>query len=381
MAQWELVFAFPNLVLPTAGAAQAPWLGDITLGSDQVAIVANDDPRSADVVWPAATAKLLRGFVDPWGKKVPVAALLVRADAPTSLRHNLDALIAFRNAAAITCVLRARAAANAGVMPAMWSDVFDVCQTVIGQQGRLITQTPALTALHSAHSPFRGMPNAIVPVANGRLAADRYLSWAFGRIWTRRFVTKRTDDRYSRALFRSLEVAYWALAVPTKHTGSVIDYGTQIALWVSAFEVLVRPRRRANLAAVLDLLANYDWPDGPLKAMRYKIKINATTTLRANAAQKAYARIYRARNRFLHGEPFNSRTMVPRHARGGSAPGDATVNLPTIAPLLYRSALVAYLSERHRLPTNLTDLRWIDQAFDDHSNEEMMCKLLGLKPL
>jgi hypothetical protein len=116
---WGFGFALPNLSLP----AQLSWSAQeqieeegsgsgITLGSQHLSITSGDDTRvtAAASRYPAIDA-LLGSFRSLSGTPFRPACLLVRNDAPDRMGRRLDAVLGFRNAIALSAVLRARAAA------------------------------------------------------------------------------------------------------------------------------------------------------------------------------------------------------------------------------------------------------------------------------
>ncbi|MGD9724752.1 MAG: hypothetical protein AB7I59_30945 [Geminicoccaceae bacterium] len=72
-------------------------------------------------------------------------------------------------------------------------------------------------------------------------------------LWEVRFGTK--DPEWpDRALFRSLNMAYYAAQTPFDAAGTPYDAGRLVGLWVSAYEILVHDGKRANENAVKALL-------------------------------------------------------------------------------------------------------------------------------
>jgi len=71
---------------------------------------------------------------------------------------------------------------------------------------------------------------------------DKNLFDALLEKWCEYFIKKKQRDWSLIALFRSLEMAYRASAMPFGNQGSLHDYGANISLWVSAFEILVHPK-------------------------------------------------------------------------------------------------------------------------------------------
>jgi hypothetical protein len=163
------------------------------------------------------------------------------------------------------------------------------------------------------------------------------------------------------------------LAIGAKNEGSNHDYGVEIAQWVSALEILAWPgQKHADIEAVLRLLTKYPI-DSQLQRRRYSSRVKGKTR-RLSALQRAYTYMYRARNRFLHGNPVSTSDLLTL-TRGHR------VGLPQLAALVYRAALVAYLDQRYpKTITNFAQARTrADELFDDHSYEQGLARLFGLE--
>jgi hypothetical protein len=134
-------------------------------------------------------------------------------------------------------------------------------------------------------------------------------------------------------------VAYSACAIGAKNQGSIHDYGLQVALWVSAIEILAwLDQQHADFDRVLDLLARTPL-HRKLQVRKYRARRRAKVRS-MNALERAYAYLYNARNSFLHGNPVTSATLFTRSKTTGTA-------IPRLAATVYRAALTAYLSKRH----------------------------------
>ena len=340
---WHLEFVLPNLVLPPyrppqedevlIGDSQAP----LTLGSDFIAIAPASDPRVREIVTGSSAAqKLVASFRSAAGKAYQPAVLLTRGDAPRRVLATYEPLVAFRNAIAMVYVLRGRASGDGGVgLSPSWSDTFDFHPTIVGRNDRLATISDAHNVFFSQDAPYLATASPYISPTGQALYPDHFLKHALSAEWNKRFVRPGRDDAFSRVLFRSLEMAYQASAVPAKNQGALTDYGTQAALWVSACEVLSWPRHsRASLATVIEQLGEFDWVDRALSARLFSLKIKGRKT-RVNAVQRAYGYLYDARNRFLHGEPVQGKTL---RIRGDRAP------LLRLAATVYRTLLAVYLA-------------------------------------
>jgi hypothetical protein len=346
---WEFAFVLPNLVLPSDEEDLNPgaFPNGFSLAADFLTVLPGDHDTVQRLRAENPTVdQILGSFYNEYGVPYSPAVLVVRKTASEELRRSLEAFVAFRNALALSVILRARAGlmADRGAASVTWSDTFDFHPAQVGGTNRMVLQSPALTSLVASNAKLRLTHSPYVQLEGRRLWPDHYLLRSLGRAWTRRFTPQPRTDTYGDRLFRSLEAAYQACGVGGKNEASIHEYGTQIALWVSACEILAWPERRhADLHAVLALIDRYDWrPETQKRRFTYTYR---KARLRLSAPQRAYTYLYRARNDFLHGNPVSFSTMLTRRA-------SERVGLPRIAAAVYRTALVGYLSKRY--PTNLS---------------------------
>lgn len=340
MPDWEIARLLPNLSLPAkdsdAWTSSAVETGRTTLSlrSPWIEIMAGDDERLKPFLNTFPTADVLLGaFSDYDATPFVPSVLAVRSDAP--IRRQLDSISSFRNAAASCFVLSARAAVAAEKHDAepSYSDLFDFHPAEIDRKGRVQIYSAAL-------ANFVGHPNSLsfgpAPALDRRLDlrfCDVTLSRLLSQAWRTAFARQRRR-REILPLFRSLEIAFQAGAIPQKNIGSLYDFGLTVAHWVSALESLLWPLYgRANQQLSLTFLGQIPVHDRVLAARRFRAAHDKS--LRLNALQKACTLIYRARNRFLHGDHFHKSHLVPWPNR--------RTRLPDLAAVVYREAL------RHRL--------------------------------
>lgn len=344
---WRLVHVLPNVLL-----------GD-SIETPHVALVTSTDDRLVDLRAGAQAAGcLLDAFRDHAGKPVHPAALLVRDGAPKELNSD-EAIIAFRNAAAISSILMGWALFRPGEPPPItpiWSDCFDFYPVSVSADGAgLITRTAAVQGELQPNHQFRAMPSPYLPGASFTPIFDQPLLRVLLRFWRRRFSPRRRNSAFDRPLFRSLEVAYQAAATPVKNHSSVYEWGVNVSLWVSAIEILAWPKdRRAGLAEVLDILGSVHWSFKPLNQRLYRVEVirrRQRCRESVNIVQKLYKALYDNRNAFLHGNPIRHGALDPLRR--------FPYQLLSLAPLLYRTALVAYLHQEVQQGTPA----W---GFDDH---------------
>lgn len=328
---WEFVFLLHNLELKEA------------FESEFIAIVPNQDARISKIVAAVpAVASLIQNFTDQLGKQRTPCALIIRKDAPSCVR-SLEGIVSFRNILAVSCLLYAwpRTIRSLNVFFPLWSDFFDFYPISLTRDPNFLhTFSPAVD---SAYPPkdFRGQvsPNLPSPKHLRFQPDDKILSSLLG-VWKKGFAGTNSVDWPTLVLFRSLEMAYQATSVPSNSRSTIYDFGSRIALWVSAFEVLVHPggeKARANLGKVTNLLRQASWRNPRLKHTEHQIRIGGKLE-DVNLVQKLYGELYEARNDFLHGNPVaRSRLFCfcNEHRR----------SLIEIAPLIYKVALSCFFGQ------------------------------------
>ena len=86
--EWELIFVMPNLNIESS------------CDCEFISIVPFEDERLQRILSSVKSAKiLLSNFRTETGKKVRPCALILREEAPTSVR-NINAIVSFRNSLA-----------------------------------------------------------------------------------------------------------------------------------------------------------------------------------------------------------------------------------------------------------------------------------------
>jgi hypothetical protein len=341
--KWEVFAALPNIMLPdltTSNTVLNVEVGDIAMVRSTDERVVEARRRSPPV------EHLMSGFRTLTDEAYEPTVMIYRADAPATVKG--PAFIDFRNAVALSVVLRSWSTESANDA-LLYSDTFDIFPAYPTDSGRLLIITPATRSLYALGVKFLATPSPIGRLTPRYLAQDDYLARALAVFWCRCYQDGRTD-RFSRSLFRSLEIAYAAASAPMRHNATENEWGINIALWVSAIEVLAHPRAHRRTGNVdqkeaLQFLGTYQWECKKLDAARRTIwlrgKGNGKPSLRVNAIQSAYHYLYKARSAYLHGNKVRKRTMFPFKR----APKTSLVML---APLIYRTALCAYLQKRVR---------------------------------
>ncbi len=315
----------------------------MTIEAGHAALVPSSDPRVSAIKDAHPVFRTFMGrFADAFRVRVNPAVLLVHADTPRQFISS-GSLASLRDAIAVSTVAYGRALEISYPRGHRvgFADAFAFHPWMVDRQFEgLVAITQAMQAVHEVER-FQGHPSLGVPGADLRERdVDRPLLDALLQRWCDRFFA-RTPAWADVALFRSLNMAHQACLMPSAAADTTLyDVGRQIALWVSAFEILVHPGPggQASRNAVMDLLDRVDWEYRDYKSRRYPVRSGKKVERRRLAAA-LYARLHQARNQFLHGEPVSRATLSLR------------VNGRTlfhIAAPLYRLALTSLLDLRPR---------------------------------
>ena len=327
---WSIFFVLPNLGLKNQ------------FGNDNIAIVPHNDSRVTNITSSNPFAKsLFKGFEDQFRRKAYPSALLVNINSSDRIREP-ETIVGFRNSFALSTIIKGHehSLTSSFVAYPLYSDYFDFYPISISRQNDgLITNSPAGMDYNDESKKFRGQtsPSLLAP---GQFFAepDSNLFDSLQKAWHRRFIKKRTKEWSTRALFRSLEMAYQASTLPFENHSTIYDYGVSASLWVSALEILSHPRRgQANLLSVIELLGHYQWNNRVLKKKTYKVKYRGREH-KVNLPQKLYKELYDTRNDFLHGEPVKINRLFP--FKNNKLPG-----ITRFAPLIYKVALLSFLKQ------------------------------------
>jgi hypothetical protein len=324
----KVVFVLPNLRLKKP--IESKFLGLFPSTDDRVIKIAKRDP---------AVFALINGFSDQSGDRCNVSVLVIHDDAPASVR-NVNALVSFRNIFAISCILRGWQFTVGGLNAygTLYSDYFDFypfSPTIDGQN--LLLMGHALSSFNTPNN-FSGQICPDISTIDDFLRPEPHeIIFTFlTKAWISYFEKGRKTWRLNK-LFRSLAVVYHACSVPRKNSLLFYDIGINIALWVSAFEILVHPKNGiSNTEAVWNLLSKAQLQDRVLKRQR-KVKFRGKT-INKGAVEFLYWRLYEARNDFLHGNPVTPKDALYKNSRHQ---GKVTL-LNHLAPLLFQVALLCY---------------------------------------
>jgi len=265
--------------------------------------------------------------------------VLIR-NSKSSNKYVLDSLIDFRNIYSICCVISGWQNLlnrdDGQLMPsnALYSDYFDIYPIVphSTMDDYLAIISPAVRGLDTA-SRFAGQisPGIVSQVFNPDY--DEALFKALSKEWMNRYVLRNYSDWKLSSLFRSLQIAYQAVSMADSNFATVYDYGTNLSLWVSAFEILAHPKRESvNLPSVFSWLDNSFLTKGLAKRL-YTVALRNNKSCRVNLVQKLYHQIYHARNSYVHGNAVKMKDITSW--------GKTTRHpLYVFAPLIYKIALI-----------------------------------------
>ena len=308
------------------------------MNSDIYALVPSSDHRVQEIVqaYPNFGAYINR-FQDTHSNPIAPTIMLRKTDIPLSLKSQ-EVAASFRDLVVASTVPIARALEtvhNTGLDRVRYSSYFWIFPWVIDRNYEyLITRTPAMLALDDVDQ-FLGVSSPDLPrVTLRKQHVDEPLLEELLRRWILRY--ENVKPKWADiALFRSLHMANQACLVPAGVDAVIHDFGRLVALWVSAFEILVHPgnNERSNLTRVMDLFEKIPWQDTTLSHRRYLIK-DGKHPERKNIACWLYRKLYSCRNDFLHGNPVTLKSLqILKSGR----------SLHFHAAILYRLALTAFL--------------------------------------
>ena len=237
---WIIIFALPDLNLKES------------IGNENIAIVPHNDSRTIEITKNSSYAKALVGnFKDQFGRKAYPSLLILSDTAPKHLR-DIDAIVGFRNIVALFNIIKGHEHSLTSTFVAfpLYSNYFDFYPiTITKDDDGFLTQSPSLSGYDDEWRNFSGQTSpGLAGPGHVRAETSGDLFDQLHKVWKRRYLRKRYSEWSTRVLFRSLEMAYQATAMPFKNHSTIYDYGTSASLWVSAFEILSHPRMgRADL--------------------------------------------------------------------------------------------------------------------------------------
>ena len=328
---WTPIVILPNLELRypiEAGFACVAPMAD-----DRVQAVAK--PKSN-------MAEFLSRFKNAFGRHIAPSVILYREDTPKEY-FRPEVIAGLRDVLAISAISFNRALQlNYGPRAFVWSNYFSIYPWMVAKDDSGLTAfTPAMGGFDEVRD-FHGQSSPeifIQPCDDSDF--DRPLRTALLGKWEARFSSKESTHA-EIALFRALNMATAAASVPSGQEITYYDVGRQIALWISAFEILSHPggEGKANLGTVYDLLKSAPWHLAPSAAEEHECYNGKKPPIKGINGCWLYGRLYQERNNFLHGNPVGAQNLRLPKGR----------NLFEFAAPLFRMALAAHLQLTFDLP-------------------------------
>lgn len=341
---WSIIGMFHNLQVPRE------------IGNEYMAVVPPTHPKLGLLKAEPGFQKYINSFSDQFEQKIYPSVLIAHYKASLTV----ESVVAFRNALAISAITKAwmrYLAYEAQNVYFKYSEYFDLYPHLLSKDPTLVVvRSPSVLGVDQVRL-FQGQSSPGLAVGHAEADfVDPYLFSGLLSRWVDHFIkSRKSADAINIALFRSLQMAFRACAMPYQNRSTHDDYGAQLALWVSACEILVWPNGgHASVTSVLDVLEKIRHLGRRLRGHRYSIKIRKNVSKRVPLLQRLYFQMNEARNDYLHGNPVEHKTILPFGKRNRHP-------LTCYAPLVYRFLLFEML-----------DL-WYAQQGDDHVDKESTC--------
>ena len=340
------------------------------IGAGCAAFVPPEDPRicAIDRKHPIH-ANFLKRFTDAFKNKVsPTILLLSPSTSPTY--KTVNSVASIRDVLSVSVVPGERARQMCqGPGPGIYfSSAFDFYPWMLDQEYQnLICYTPAVRGDHFVEQ-FRGQRSPGITACDLRRDdLDTPIWTALIRRWTDEY---GSNERKEESLMRSLNMAYHACQLPANQDARHFDDGRQIALWVSAFEILAHPKtERVDKRTVCELLDRAPWTQEHNRTKTGGVEAHPERHL--TLPNRLYLRLYDVRNDYVHGNPITSEALC--------VPGTERILADFAAPL-YRMALTAFLGLRPRDSESLSQavLDRLEWRCDSRDFEAAISKSRGL---
>jgi hypothetical protein len=321
---WTPAFVLPNVALRDA------------IEGGVIALAPEKDPRIVALKRAHPRFRTFLGrFSDNFGQRFEPVTLLLRADAAPALLE-VASLAGFRDAVAIAAITynRALELRQPRGHRILFGEAFAIYPWMLDRHYEdMIGNTPALLGTHDVDQ-LRGQSSpSLFRMPLSPADIDEPLLEELLVRWRRRFEAS-SPDWEDIALFRSLNMAYHASLLPAGTDTTFHDIGRLVALWVSAFEILVHPggNGRADLGKVFELLERTPWAIQSSGALAHDT--GGKTKIKRTLASWLYQALYQCRNDFLHGNPVARADLF--------LPASGRTVFEYAAPL-YRIALTSFL--------------------------------------
>jgi hypothetical protein len=350
MKEWQFCALLPNLRLKEP------------IGNEVMSMVSYEDTRLREIANADARLRvLLENFTDQFDRKRYPSAIISRLPAAPLPGGDL---IDFRNVVAISCFVGGAQhwrPPMSTVFPIDHSDYFDLYPIFLpcNAKSALLTNSHAGIGMDTELEKFRGQTSpGLHNVDAGVPIADPFLLDTLLVEWNALYVDGRPVDNRVVGLFRSLQVAYHAAAMPAKNHASLHDFGISVSHWVSAMEILLHPEKGdVNERHVLNELSKYPWQALALRRTKKYLPSRRRNrecaffslfkgrsakanfrTMPLNAVQILYHQLYKTRNDFVHG---NDLVNAPHHSPLQNMKGPGWLE---VAPLVFKAALSCFFN-------------------------------------
>lgn len=283
-------------------------------------------------------------------------SIIIRRDDTPELYRTVDALAGFRDAIALSVLPYAWAEfLRYGHAPEVrYSDSFSIYPWMLDKNYEyVVMRSIGEWGLDEAHELRPQSLPGVTPRRLVRRNIDRPMLAALLQRWPIRYSTT-TPTWEDTALFRSLNMANAAAKLPATAEGTYYDIGRSVALWVSAFEILVHDGY-SDASYVYNNFDKAQWNLSECKNQIYEVSLGKP---KRNLACWIYNKLNKARNDFLHGNPISDATLLIQ---------ESGRPLLHYAPVLYRMALTARLDAHWKgaIPTDCNeDKEAFEQYFD-----------------
>ena len=330
MSNWEYIISVPGIKL--SEPVNAKVIAFIGPNDERYEIISNTHENMR---------KYLDAFRDAFGNKLP-PSIIIRKRKEKLIEH-WD-LACFRNIVAIPSVIKSRSMNYLNPFPnnVPFTDMFEFCLINIGKDYKyLVHRTPSETGANEIDK-FSYIPNpAVIHPHIFKVEYDYHLMNALISLYDDRSTSKHIEELKNK-VYRSLEMAFYALKTFTTNLGTVYDHGFVVSLWVPAFEILANPLKQdVSYKDVEKLINKIPWHRSELikrnyKQVDYKYGKRAKYK-RVSLPNQIYSRLRYVRNLILHGSPIDAVLLEPKRRKKWSP-------LIVQAPALYRCLLLSMLS-------------------------------------
>ena len=370
---WTPICVLPNIEL------------DEPVESDLLALVPSSDLRVLEVRNENHKFhEFLECFTDPFGKIIHPALILQNKDFE-ECKISSEFIAYFRDIIVSSTVPHSisRLINGKPTQQVKYSSYFSICPWMISDDYEcLMGSTSAFKSLQNI-GEYKGQSSPeLWPVKLFANDFDWPLLHELLCSWIDLYKNKKKPEWKNLALFRSLNMANQALLIPVNADvgGTIYDYGRIIALWVSAFEILIHPGGygKANKDKVFKLLDSIPWIERNSGHKRFirRENNNREKTNRINLACWIYDQLYSCRNKFLHGNPVEDSDLNLQSSRKPAENSDPNLRssrhrIYHFAPILYRLALTAFLNlSWEKEPPNSNDSQLIGRFVSEKMDFE-----------